>query len=432
MSVKVAFLLPSLEPSGGTGVVVGHARRLAAREGFEPEIVLTSAPAEASQDIGVPVCPLREARTKRYAVAVATWWETATELWELDAGRRVLFLQSIESRFYEESELLERLGADSVLALGVEFVAVAGWMRELLQQLRPEAQVRVVPNGIDKQLFGPLRRSARGGPLRVLIEGQPSLWFKGVHEAVAAARAMNEPAHVTVAALEPGAAGTLGADEVAEGLDADGMARLYASSDVLVKLSRVEGLGLPALEAMHAGVPCVVTPYTGHEEYVDHGRNGIVVAYDDQPGVTRWLDLLARDRSLLERLSQGALAGAAEWPDVEESTDGFAAVLTDIFAGADLAPEADARLLMRVLLRHRELGRERVRELGSAEGAHRLVDERDLLIDELNEMIEELNFSRDECAEMLAEARAEVRRLRGTLPVRAALAARRLKPGGRS
>ena len=38
------------------------------------------------------------------------------------------------------------------------------------------------------------------------------------------------------------------------------MAALYAEHDVLLKLSRFEGLGLPVLEAFHVGRPCVVTP----------------------------------------------------------------------------------------------------------------------------------------------------------------------------
>ena len=114
------------------------------------------------------------------------------------------------------------------------------------------------------------------------------------------------PAELTVVALDPAHAGDLGADRVVGGLDADGMAALYRETDVLVKLSRVESLGLPPLEAFHCGVPCVVTPYTGHEDYVVHGENGAVVGFDDPGAVTAWLDRLAGDRELLARLSEGA------------------------------------------------------------------------------------------------------------------------------
>ena len=59
------------------------------------------------------------------------------------------------------------------------------------------------------------------------------------------------------------------------------MREQYARHDVLLKLSRVEGLPLPLVEACHVGVPCVVTPFTGHDEVIRHGENGLVVGFDD-------------------------------------------------------------------------------------------------------------------------------------------------------
>ena len=80
---------------------------------------------------------------------------------------------------------------------------------------------------------------------------------------------MREPVHTTLVALEP-PAGDLSVDSVVGGLGPAEMAALYRDSDVLLKLSRVEGLGLAPVEGFHSGLPCVVTPYTGHEEYARH------------------------------------------------------------------------------------------------------------------------------------------------------------------
>ena len=405
--MRVAFLLADLEPSGGANVVTGHAGRLAARDGFETEIVLTSAPRAQPRSLpGVPVVRLDEASDRHYDIALATWWETAAALWELDADRRVLFLQSIESRFYPERELMERMGADAALGMPVELITIAGWMRDLMGRLRPGTPCPVVPNGIDKELFGGLERTPREGPLRVLVEGQPSLWFKGVPEALAAVRAMSEPALTTVVALDPGAAGELGAERVVGGLDAAGMARLYAEHDVLLRLSRIEGLPLPPLEAFHAGVPCVVTPFTGHEEYVRHGHNGLVVGFDDLPATSRALDLLARDTELLGRLSAGALATAAEWPDAERSTD----LLAEALSAPPPPNPPSAALLAQTLVLHRELGRERMRELDYTQGC-----------------VEDLAAAH----QRIEDQRAEILRLRSAWPYRAAAAMRRLRSGGR-
>ena len=64
------------------------------------------------------------------------------------------------------------------------------------------------------------------------------------------------------------------------------------------------------------GATCVTTEVTGHEEYVEHGVNALVVDWDDLRGTARQLDLLARDRVLLHRLRRGALDDRARVADV--------------------------------------------------------------------------------------------------------------------
>jgi hypothetical protein len=105
------------------------------------------------------------------------------------------------------------------------------------------------------------------------------------------------------------------------------LAELYAEADVLLKLSRVEGMFGPPLEAFHRGATCVVTPVSGHDEYVMHRENGLVVDWDDTAGTARALDLLAGDRALLHRLRWSALATARSWPSWEQQGQVMAGVL---------------------------------------------------------------------------------------------------------
>src|SRR3954451_9264295 len=109
--MRIAFLLHELGRAGGMGVVAGYARRLAERPGWDAEIVLTRGRGRGRTSGPAPVLSLDEARGNSYDVALATWWETAPALWELDCGTRAVFLQSLEERFYGPEELWERLGA---------------------------------------------------------------------------------------------------------------------------------------------------------------------------------------------------------------------------------------------------------------------------------------------------------------------------------
>jgi hypothetical protein len=418
--VKVAFLLPELGRSGGAQAVLGHVRRLRGG-GVDAELVLTSAPPAAGAE--VPVRGLAEAREGRYDVALATWWATVDALWEIDARGRALLVQNVEHRFYRPYELADLVGALSVLCEPLDFICIAGFMRDLLAELRPDARTFLVPVGIDKQAFRPRPRPPRDeGPLRVVVEGQPTLWFKGIADAVAAVRGMREPAELTLAVHQPGTGADLGADRVVGGLSPEEMAALYGAHDVQLKLARFEGLGLAPLEGFHVGLPCVATPYTAHEEYLQHGVNGLVVGFDDLPATSAALDLLARRPELLERLSRGALATAERWPDGERST---AALLDALRAIAEApGPPADHAHRRRAQRLALELVREHVRQLDGALAwaRHELDDARATL--------DEVNAARDELAAHLKRTQQDLAAATASRAYRLAVALRRLKPGG--
>jgi O-antigen biosynthesis protein len=334
--VKVAFLVNDLQLSGGVGVVVQHARQLSKIEGWDVTLVLVR-DEEGPSWHGYEHLPhlhvraREQALSEHYDVAVATWWETTFTLFELSADRYACFVQSLEDRFYRHDEA-ERMGAGLTLDLPVAFITEARWILDTLAGLRPDASCYLVHNGIDKDAFAPLERAPvnTADPLRVLVEGSPSSWFKHVHEAIHAAGAMREPHHVTVVCGDRKALGEVVADAVVGPLSHREMADLYGRTDVVLKLSSVEGMFGPPLEGFHRGATCVVTPVTGHDEYVEHGWNGLLTDWDDLRGTARQLDLLARDRELLHFLRTNALETARAWPSWEQSSQFMAAALRAI------------------------------------------------------------------------------------------------------
>jgi len=350
--VKIAFLVNDLQLSGGVGVVIQHARRLSLLPGWDVTLILVRDEDEPSWH-GYEHLPDLHVRTRhealsdRYDIAVATWWETAFTLFEVVADRYAYFVQNLEDRFYHYDEA-ERLGAALTIDLPVSFITEASWIVEALGALRPDAPCYLVRNGIDKDVFAPLERvePSTTGPLRVLIEGSPSAWFKHVPKAIHASAAMEEPRHVTVVCGDRKALGEVVADQVVGPLSHREMADLYAQTDVVLKLSSVEGMFGPPLEGFHRGATCVVTPVTGHEEYVEHGFNGLLTDWDDLRGTARQLDLLARDRGLLHFLRTNALETARAWPDWDQASQFMAAALLSVAREPQPADRAaSARLL---------------------------------------------------------------------------------------
>ena len=327
--MRVAILLKDLQLSGGVSVVVTHARNLAQRHGFDVTLVTTESqdepdwPYEALPHLHVQ--GLAEARASSFDVAISTWWETAYSLFQVDARRYASFVQSLEDRFYEGHESVERLSARLTLDLPVAFITEAGWIADTLAELRPDADIHLVRNGIDKEVFAPVDSvHDHEGPLRVLVEGSPESWFKAVPAAIRAVDGMKEPHELTLVCPTRCGLRPQDASRAIGPLTQPELAGVYAETDVLVKLSRVEGMYGPPLEAFHRGATCVTTEVTGHDEYIRHGANALVCDWDDLPGTSAQLDMLARDRELLTRLREGALETARAWPGWEESSERFA------------------------------------------------------------------------------------------------------------
>lgn len=279
----------------------------------------------------VRACSLQVALEESFDVVVATWWETAMSLFRLRARRYAYFVQLLEDSHYPPG-MPERLGFQLTLGMPVRFVTEAGWIRDFLRAVQPGNEPLYVRNGIDKEIFAfrsPIE-AAPSGPLRIVIEGNVDLPRKATPHALAAVELMRRPRHVTLVTGARPTHSVPGADEELAGLTQTELAAVFARSHVLLKLSRAEGMFGPPLEAFHMGCTCVVNPVTGHDEYVAHLTNGLVVDWDDPLGTARALDLLATDRWLLHRLRLGALDTARGWPSWRQASSFMALALRRI------------------------------------------------------------------------------------------------------
>ena len=54
---------------------------------------------------------------------------------------------------------------------------------------------------------------------------------------------------------------------------------LYAVSDVYLSASKAEGLGMPVLEAMACGIPCVASDVGAHRELLENNRGWLIASY---------------------------------------------------------------------------------------------------------------------------------------------------------
>jgi glycosyltransferase involved in cell wall biosynthesis len=408
-----------------------YARHLADGTGWEPTFIVTGRDTNGlpPHDADIPVVPLRDAAGK-WDVLLATWWATTEALWALPAARRCLFMQGVEHRFYREEDWADRLAATTVLDLPVDYIAVSDHMVELLRALRPDASVILVPNGIDKSVFTPAERpdEEASQPLRILLEGQPTLWFKCIDVALRCVRGMRQPVEVTLAVHDLDDASAvemeIEPDRIVSEPNEQAMAKLYNDHDVLLKMSRFEGFGLPVLEALHTGTPVVTTPYTGHDTLVEDGVNGLVVDFDDEPGVASALDRLASDRDLLARLGEGAARSVQDWPSAGEAASRFEDAIDLLCQSEPGPPDAALDRLMKQRRAATELGREMLRRQLTMRGE---ADHYRSAYEEAQATAEEQRVVADERAEQVRALEGELQSIKSGRAYRLARTAQRAR-----
>lgn len=105
-------------------------------------------------------------------------------------------------------------------------------------------------------------------------------------------------------------------------LDRDDVAAAYREADIFLLPSAVESFGLVTVEAMAAGLPCVVTDAPGSRDLVEHGRTGLLAPIGDVAALGAALLELAGDparRRALGRAGRQTAAARYGWPAVARS-----------------------------------------------------------------------------------------------------------------
>ncbi len=218
--------------------------------------------------------------------------------------------------------------ADAALqALGVSPQRIRRWERGVdLERFSP---ARYHPDAI------PRRGGEQASPINVLYAGRLSAG-KGLEllsEAFLLARQRDPRLQLVLAGdgpLAPALRAALGERAVFLGwLPRDGLARVYASADLLVFPGTEEICGAVILEAQASGLPVLAVDAGGGAELIESGRSGCVVA-PSVSALAAAIHGLARRPPLRERLATGGLSAVRgrSWEHAERQlTDGWAATL---------------------------------------------------------------------------------------------------------
>lgn len=352
MKMRITFVLPASDLSGGVRVVAVYANALT-RRGHEVSIVSPPArPRTAAQVLrslffqavpgagarrpashleGLPVehrvlerwRPVRDADVADGDVVVATWWETAEWVSALSEqkGAKVYFIQGHEVFPYLP---VERCRA--TYRLPFHKIVVAKWLRDTMQHDYGDRDVDLVPNAVDKVLFHAPPRTKQAAPTVGFIYSMTPL--KGLDVLLVALNAvqarMPNVRFIAFGTEKPsvrlpvprGTVFTLRPPQTT-------LKDLYSRCDVWLSASRTEGFNLPALEAMACRTPVIATRTGWPAEAIASWRNGVLVEIDDADAIaSATVQLLSLRDDQWRQLSERAYltASALSW---DESVDRF-------------------------------------------------------------------------------------------------------------
>jgi len=334
--MKIVFQVGSVNISGGTYVIFEHATRM---KNAGHEVYILTEEIVGNEDIKwhinahiLKYITYEDLNDMVFDIAIATWWKTVFLLHKIQAQQYLYFVQSIESRFYPKEEKALRQLVESTYTLDLPVITEATWIKHYLEK-NYLAQVELVHNGIRKDLYSievtPMVPPLKSG-VRVLVEGPLGVAFKNVEKTIELCK-QSQADEIWLLTSSP-VSKYDGVDRVYSQVPINEVAKIYRSCDVVVKLSYVEGMFGPPLEMFHCGGTAIVYDVTGHDEYIVHDYNAIVIKRDDEQGVIDAINKLVAQPQLLEKLKKGALQTASKWIDWDTSARLFLEKIEMIFS----------------------------------------------------------------------------------------------------
>jgi glycosyltransferase involved in cell wall biosynthesis len=365
--MKITFLLPTAGPWGGVRVCVIYAQHLMQRghevlllSGPRPVygrkarlraalrrwVGLSAEPFSAESPIDGSGVPHRTVnRGGRFIdadvpdgdVVIATWWETASSAAQLspEKGAKVYFVQDYGAHAGQTMDDVAQ-----TWRLPLHKITISQYIADLIRTHIGEDEVPIVANGVDHRWF---HASPRGRHAMLTVgfvyDDRPQKGVDFIREAVAHARQQVPDINVICFGSKDVAADVPLPDgaHYHQNADAATVRELYASCDAWLFASRMEGFGLPILEAMACRTPVIATPAGAAPELLAEG-GGWLVSPDDPADMALAIQRIAgmSDEQWQEWSSRAAsIAARYTWAD---ATDKFEAALVH-FAEQDAPHE---------------------------------------------------------------------------------------------
>lgn len=323
MTKNIAFVLPSLQISGGILVALKHAVFLK-KAGYDVLLINDNVGEENVVKDGEELNVL-STRSNRFSgkldAAVATLWTTVQWIGSYPkVGKTCYLVQGYETDFSPLGSE-NRPTANSTYCLeNITYLTVSRWCEKWLKEKFGQEALSL-HNGLERKMFPERKRNFGVGKIRILVEGNSDDAYKNVDESFLITNQLDpEKYEIWFLSYQGKPKPWYRVDKFLHRVPYEAVAEVYRQCDILVKSSILESFSYPPLEMMATGGYVVVRPNEGNAEYLLDGENCLLYDPQDPGTALSAIGRITSDESLRERLYCGGLRTAEErdWSNYEK------------------------------------------------------------------------------------------------------------------
>jgi glycosyltransferase involved in cell wall biosynthesis len=323
--MKITFLTPHINISGGVKIILGYADRLI-RRGHEVTVICPQTSFDKRKIKGVPIVyPKRflmnflkykprwidiaanikyvPSYNERYIpdadIVVATAWQTAPFVKDYSPrkGRKFYLVQGYESEIFGSKEEVHK-----TYAYPLKKIVVANWLKVLLKE-KFNSDSELIVNPVDLDVFYPTR-SRYNENKRICMLHHTSDW-KGASDGVKAFEiAKKKYSNIQLVMFGAHKKEIEYNCEYYYRPTGNKLREIYNSCDIFLCPSWREGFGLPSAEAMACKCALVTTDNGGCRDYAIHEKTALVSPPKNPKALAKNLMELLSNEELLKRIAQ--------------------------------------------------------------------------------------------------------------------------------
>ncbi len=186
--------------------------------------------------------------------------------------------------------------ADKIVFLSEQSLRIA----ESIYEIEKEKCV-ILPNGIDEEFNFDTTKNFDSTGLNIVFIGRIERIEKGFENLREALSSLEIDYRLHV--INSGRKGSDGKIFYYESMDTKELAAFLANKHIFISSGSYEPFSLSAVEAMASGLVAIVSGDTGMSRYIENGINGFVYDTNDTKQISRIINELQSNRSLLSSIS---------------------------------------------------------------------------------------------------------------------------------